>query len=114
MPFSAASVSAKTNLNEAMSLPDKNIEIDKKYWSDERIDQLADKFRKVSIVPLSYMMYSPSGMNTKGTMIRWYFSIVSDINGIEDSTRLSSQKIIMPIANTSNATRVCDQSNEVK
>ena len=44
------------------------------------------KFRKVSIVPLSYMMYSPSGMNTKGTMIRSYFSIVSDINGIEDST----------------------------
>ena len=53
-------------------------------------------------------------MNTKGTMIRWYFSIVSDINGIEDSTRLSSQKTIMPIANTSNATRVCDQYNEAK
>lgn len=43
------------------------------------------------------MMYSPSGMNTKGTMIRVYFSIVSDINGIEDSTWLSLQKIISPI-----------------
>lgn len=46
MPFSATSVSAKTNLNEAMSLPNKNIEIDKKYWSDERIDQLADILQK--------------------------------------------------------------------
>ena len=46
LPFSATSVSAKTNLNEAMSLPNKNIEIDKKYWSDERIDQLADILQK--------------------------------------------------------------------
>lgn len=29
-----------------MSLPNKNIEIDKKYWSDERIDQLADILQK--------------------------------------------------------------------
>ena len=70
--------------------------------------------RKVSIVPFSYMMYSPSRMNTKGTMIRSYFSIVSNSNGIEDKTRLISHKIIMPITNTSKATRVCDQSNEAK
>ena len=47
-------------------------------------------------------------------MIRSYFSIVSDINGIEDSLRLSSQKIIMPIANTINTMIICDQFNEAK
>ena len=42
------------------------------------------------------------------------FAIVGEGEEEEDNTRLISHKIIMPITNTSKATRVCDHSNEAK
>ena len=63
---------------------------------------------------LLYIMSIPSGINTRGTIIFSYFSIVSDINGIFAIDLLNSHKTTIPIAKIISDTSILAQSRDAK